>query len=560
MVGNPFVDYLNQFNVMSPNHSKIYDEYTYEAKENNFSFTIETKIEDHLISLFRNEPHSVILTGNAGDGKTRLCRSIYNSLSLSELNDWPNEGIIDLKFDKGIIRFVKDLSELKDEVIENELLKLQSYIQNNHQEKIYYLIAANEGKLTKFLSRNSQMNYLKESVRDRLKDYSNNKTRFSVFNLLDVTSSLYVDKVLEEWNKDSNWELCHSCYRKKTCIIQFNHEKTSNEQVKDRLVEQYRLLDYLGTHITMRELLIHISYVLTGGYDCSDIQNAKHDEFAKQMDRPFYENFYGHGIEVEAFSEMRALKAFREVDPGNYSISNIDDFIINGDLSSNKRLEEIHREIFKADLDLKLGYFIKKLDIYRNHNKESNDNFVNEWINKLRRKFYFEFPEESLFDRKSLIPFNYVSDYGDLFDNISKLGKIRRDIINGLNRAFSKKLVAPTNDLLATNDNLMIHGTYKMKNLKINQENARPEMDHRASKFLLSVDGVLIPMDLHLFEYLMRLNAGNTHNLLREDVEILLDTFKNELIKLSEPDPDILSILRYDSDKGMYIEDEIFIP
>ncbi|MGW6610834.1 hypothetical protein ACWF7H_24275, partial [Peribacillus butanolivorans] len=189
-----------------------------------------------------------------------------------------------------------------------------------------------------------------------------------------------------------------------------------------------------------------------------------------------------------------------------------------------------------------------------------NDNFVDEWINKLRRKFYFEFPEESLFDRKSLIPFDYITDFGELFDNANKQGKVKKALITGLNRAFSKKLVDPSSDLLATNDNLMIHGTYKMRNLKILPENARPEMDHRASKFLLSVDEILIPMDLHLFEYLMRLNSGNTHNLLREDVEILLDTFKNELIKLSEPDPDYLSILRYDNDKGMYIEDEILIP
>lgn len=560
MTGNPFVGYLNQFNVLSPNHSKIYDEYTYEENEQNFSFTIDTKIENHLITLFENEPRSVILTGNAGDGKTRLCRSVFNYFSSSELNDWPDEGIIDLEFDKGTIRFVKDLSELKEEIIDHELSKLQNYIQNNHQEKVYYLIAANEGKLTKFLSQQSNMYYLKEIVRESLRNYSNNTTHFSVFNLLDVTSSLYVDKVLEEWNKESNWELCNSCSRKKTCIIQFNHEKTSKKHVKDRLVEQYRLLDFLSTHITMRELLIHISYVLTGGYDCSDIQNAKHEEFAKQMDRPFYENFYGHGIEAEAFSEIRALKAFREVDPGNYSISNIDDFIVNGDLSSNKYLEEIHRDLFNSDLDLKLGYFIKKLDIYRNHNQESNDNFIEVWINKLRRKFYFEFPDDSLFERKSLIPFSYISDYEELLEDVSKQGRIRKDLINGLNRAFSKKLVAPTNDLLATNDNLMIHGTYKMRNLKVNQEDARGEIDHRASKFLLSVNEVSIFMDLHLFEYLMRLNAGYTHNTLREDVEILLDTFKNELIKLSEPDPDILSILRYDSDKGMYIEDEIFIP
>jgi hypothetical protein len=57
----------------------------------------------------------------------------------------------------------------------------------------------------------------------------------------------------------------------------------------------------------------------------------------------------------------------------------------------------------------------------------------------------------------------------------------------------------------------------------------------------------------------MRLNNGDTHNILKEDVEILLDTFRNELIKETETDPFVLNILRLDKEKGLYVQDCIEI-
>lgn len=558
MTENQFINYLNQYNVLSPNHSKIYDEYTNDSK---FSFTIDTKIEKHLKNLFEHNPGSVILTGNAGDGKTRLCRTIYNHFSQQKLQDWPNDGILNINIDnEKTIRIVKDLSELKDEVIEYELTCLQAHIQNNHRDKIYYLIAANEGKLTKFLSQKKDLNFLKVNVRNRFSDYHNNTGQFSVLNLMDVTSSLYVEKVLNEWNKEEYWNACESCSKRETCIINFNHKKTTQELVKKRLVEQYRVLDYLGTHITMRELLIHISYVLTGGFICKDIHNRNIDEFQNQMSKPYYENFFGNGIEQEAFAEMGALKIFKEFDPGNYSNSKIDDFIINGDLSSLDELESIHKNLFNEDIDLQRGYFRKCLELYRNHSNDSNEEFIDQWIYKLRRKFYFEFPEGNWFDRKSLIPFSYINLFESLFNNPARQAHIRKDLITGLNRAFAKKLVEPTNGLLATNENLMIHSTFKTSQFRIVEEENLEELDHCSSKFKLIVEESTIPMDLYLFEYLMRLSVGDTHNVLKENVEILIDTFKNELIKLSESDPYLLSILRYEKDKGLYVQDEIEIP
>ncbi|WHY88582.1 hypothetical protein QNH39_12380 [Neobacillus novalis] len=557
---NSFVNYLDQFNVLSPNHSKIYDEYTYEQSENAYSFKIDTKVEHYLIEMFKSRPQSVILTGNAGDGKTRLCRSIYNKFSQQELGNWPTSGIIDIEFIHGKIRIVKDLSELKEEIILQELISLQKGIESNHSKKVYYLIAANEGKLTKFLSQCRDLSSLKKAVTDRFRDYRSNDETFSVINLLSVTSSIYVEKVLAEWNKEENWLPCDGCTSKNSCIIYLNHKRTSQPHVKDRLVEQYRLLDYLGTHITMRELLIHISFLLTGGFTCKDIKDAGYDGLKQQIEKPYYQNFYGHNIEHEAFSEMRALRHFRELDPGAHSVSRIDDFIINGDLSGDKELESLHSALYNNDLDLYLGYFKKRLEMYRDHNKDSNDTLIDEWISKLRRKFYFEFPNEVLFNRKSMIPFQYINEYDQMFDNLIKRMHSRKDIINGLNRSFSKRLVSPSQQLYATNENLMIHSLVPSTQVIIEEENTRNDIDHLPSRFYMAVNHkIKMPVDLHVFEYLMRLNNGNTHNILKEDVEILLDTFKNEIIKNSEQDQFVLNILRLDSEKGLFIHDEIFV-
>lgn len=557
---NSFVNYLDQFNVLSPNHAKIYDEYTYDEGERSYSFKIDTKVEAYLTEIFSSRPQSVILTGNAGDGKTRLCRSIYNNVTGEELKNWPDSGIIDVSFSHGTIRIVKDLSELKEEVIFNELIGLQKALETNHSEKVFYLIAANEGKLTKFLSQNTELSYLRENVTKRFRDHKHNNDVFSIINLLNVTSSIYVERLLEEWNREENWSPCNSCAKNKACIIYLNHRRTSSEHVKKRLVEQYRLLDYLGTHITMREMLIHISYILTGGFTCDDIEEADYEDLKEQIEKPYYQNFYGLKIEHEAFSEMRALKLFRELDPGKYSISNIDDFILNGDVSGNQELENLHNQLFNDELDLYLGYFKKRLKLYRDHNKDSNDKFIEEWIHKLRRKFYYEIPSDELFDRKSLISFQFVDEYDQMFDNQAKRMHSRKDLINGLNRSFSKRLVGVTSHLYATNENLMIYSVNPVSSVRVEQEPSRDDIDHLASKFYLTVNGsISLPVDLHVFEYLMRLNQGNTHNILKEDVEILLDTFKNEIIKQSEPDPFILNILRLDQEKGLFVQDEIIV-
>ncbi|MFB1081894.1 hypothetical protein [Jeotgalibacillus sp. JSM ZJ347] len=557
---NPFVYYLDQYNVLSPNHSKIYDEYTIDPdKTDTYSFTIKTKIEDTLINTFENDPQSIILTGNAGDGKTRLCRVVYDYFNQTSLQEWPEDGIIDVPFSKGTIRIVKDLSELQEEVIYSELESLQEYIKNQHANNIYFLIAANEGKLTKFLSQYSDLEFLRSEVASRFKSYEYNNEAFSIFNLLDVTSSVYVDRVLEEWNKKENWSACDSCPKQNRCIINLNHKRTSQDHIKEKIVEQYKLLDYLDTHITMREMLIHISYTLTGGYTCDDIFGAEYKELEQQTKKPYYENFYGHQLDENAFSEMKALKIFKALDPGLYSHSSIDDFIVNGDINGDEQSEIAHDKLIDNSLDLQLGYFKKKLSLYRDYDVQKNHQIIEEWIPKLRRKYFYEMESESEVNSNQLLPFEYTQEYISLFNNKKAQAHLKKDIINGLNRVFSGRLTEQTNKhLYATNKNLMIYDQFKSKDIEIEEESNRSDLDRVPSKFVVIVDDrVELNMNLAVFEFLMRASGGGTHNVLQQDAEILIDTFKNELIRISEPEEYELNILRYDNKTGLFIEDEI---
>lgn len=557
MKKNSFIDYLDQFNILSPNHAKIYDEYTIDDRFKQYDFTIETKIQSNVLDVFKNRPKSIILTGNAGDGKTRLCRIVNNQLSDNDLVDWPEGGIIEIEFEHGRLRIVKDLSELRDDVIFKQLKELQSSIVDD-SSKLYFLIAANEGKLTKFLSSKTELNELKNMVNERFKSHKDNDDQFSVINLLDVTSSLYVEKILDHWSQNINWKECYQCRKRKACIIFLNHQRLKEIEIRRRVFEQYRLIEYMGVHITLREILIHLSFLITGGLRCEDIHKADYKELSEQSKKVYYENFYGNNADANAFTEMKAIKLFKTIDPGFISQSEIDDFIINGDISGDDTFEDYHKKLFNKELDMEFGFFRRKLNQYRDHNGIIEGDFIDEWIRKLRRKLYYEVSNDMKINRHKLLPFQHLSSYEKLFESDKAKQQTKNFIINGLNRSFTNRLVKPSKNLYATSQDLMIKDIFKNKQVEIIEQENRDDLDYLPSEFILRVDDkIKMPVNLFIFEYLMRVNYGGTHNALSEEANILIDTFKNELLEKSEPEEYVLNVLKLDKDIGLYVEDEI---
>src|SRR5699024_2736529 len=147
-----------------------------------------------------------------------------------------------------------------------------------------------------------------------------------------------------------------------------------------------------------------------------------------------------------------------------------------------------HKGLFNEDLDLQYGFFSKRLRIYRDHNKDNKDTFITDWIYKLRRKVFFEVGDENLINTSQLLPFEYINEYTSLFGEQQKQTHIKKDLITGLNRAFSNRLVKNGKNLYATTENLMIYDSFRIKRVRIEEENDRKEIDYKPSKFILSIE------------------------------------------------------------------------
>jgi len=556
---NPFVSFMHQYDLTTADYSKIFDEHTKKIE-----YSIDTNINKKIIEELSTSPRSIIITGNAGDGKTRICRNVYDQLVEEEFKGWPESGIAEISYKNYKIRIIKDLSELKNEVIVEELKKLQDSLENT-ESKVYFLIAANEGKLTHTLVKYPELNKLKSLVIPQF--ISNNKElemtkEIKVYNLLYASSSIYAEKIVEGWNEEQNWNICNDCSSKNICIINSNHLALSDKTTKNRMMRMYKSLDMNGKHMTMRELLIHLAYTQTGGMACKDIHEASNSESIQGLaKKSYYENFFGNNLRPEVFEEIGGIQEFKSLDPGYISDSLIDDFLLNGDLSSNEQIKNTHQTLFGKDIDVENGAYYEDVKMYRSNIHGDNVNGVelmNKWFPRLRRKYYFESQDNKKVEK--LIPYRHRYDFISILHRGRIEHSIKVKLVDGLNTFFAKRMVySPSHQLYVSSDSLLVHQIIGLDQVEFHIQGKNETIDQTGTKLTLSVQGVELAINLVTFEYLMRLSNGGMLNVLREHVEILLNSFRNRLISLKKQDENILQILKFDRIQGAFVLETIEI-
>jgi len=158
--------------------NQIQDEYVRKVAKNlgiGEPLDIEFPWQQEIIAKFdsKDEHKLIILTGTAGDGKTKLCRDIVKSLdgvSFDE-NDWNAHSY----FSTNERTVVKDFSELKEdkELLIHELIEI---LDSNTVSKPI-LVAVNDGilieDLESFINRTSDNN--KKETAQRLKEIIEDK-------------------------------------------------------------------------------------------------------------------------------------------------------------------------------------------------------------------------------------------------------------------------------------------------------------------------------------------------------------------------------------------------
>jgi len=251
-------------------HSFMMDERN--ADDFNIVLPQEQEIRERLTEL-----KFILLTGEAGDGKTRLLRNLKNVLT-------------EYGFE-----MITDFSE-KDEAQRRKIIeKINDLLDGKCEEK--YILAANIGIFMKTVLQH------KPEMIEKLKHGSPDVLviNFERRNL--AANEKLFRKIITEFLAFDRGSQCEDtkCPWHEDCVYRKNME-----ELADRGVEGLRVLCnavYLtGGHITFRELLSLVSYMVTFGQDCDDRKNA--------MDQEKYRYYQVFGI-----TEAPLLEKFCSLDP-----------------------------------------------------------------------------------------------------------------------------------------------------------------------------------------------------------------------------------------------------
>jgi hypothetical protein len=567
-VRNPFVDYLTRYTTASPDHEAAFDEFIAQAEPPaGGPLRLNTRVETFLRACFEanqgSNPPSVILTGNAGDGKTYLCRQIVAAFTGRPVEDWELFAEAPIERDGVRLHVVKDLSEMGEARGTEVLNGLAATLSNQHASECY-LIAANEGRLRYLLGQEKRLNLLYQQVDRQLKDGPEVDSRqLIVINLTEVTTSSFVLETLRWMTDPAHWDNCHACPIAERCPLHLNAIRLRDAHVAGRVRMLYQLLEHLDIHVTVRDMLIHLAYTLAGNKRCDELQRleARHEDLSHFA---YYENIWGRADENAFRRKASVVQYLDRLHIGDHSLFEIDDFIVSGGQTPNQREE--HKRLFEPTIDLNERSFAQDREAYlsggadRTAAEEERD--LMRWLPHCRRKLFFEWHAEQHVNR--LIPFLYLDVYQSLLrDERGVHERVLRDLVLGLNRAFSRLYLTESEHLFVTTQYLhsgeqprpLVRLRFPLTDMWLEAESLEtpafnrerralrlvfaPPAQLRGARLSERAEPMLWSFGLLQFEYLLRLAHGGTYNVLAEECELDVRSLKDRLLSAfaSAPKP-----------------------
>ncbi|WP_371187834.1 hypothetical protein [Thalassotalea maritima] len=230
---------------------------------------IDFKWQGQIIQQFNSKDSQgvIILTGTAGDGKTKLCRDIVKQIDgdLFNEDDW-NARSYFCNEDRTIVKDFSELQSEKFEVIEQLIDVLTA---GKASKPI--LIAVNDGILVEeidnYISRarseevKKTASLLKEIIEDKINlgfSDCNRQELIKLINLSKLNAKDNFSLIINEIVGHAGWEGCNDCDGKKNnqCPIYSKYQllKTS-KTVRENLSNIILLLQLNNEHFTIRELL-----------------------------------------------------------------------------------------------------------------------------------------------------------------------------------------------------------------------------------------------------------------------------------------------------------------
>ncbi len=350
---NSHIARLNRYLPFDSSHDQIYEEHA-SAKD---AIDFETVALKYILDACMSGATAIILTGDAGHGKTHLCRrliEIYSGYSSDEeqksntsrsLLNTHCDGLTDIPprdKNKKPLRIFKDFSEVTIDIAAD---RLEKALENNG---VITVVCANEGRLRASLSGEKSgerskkiLNRFESSFDDGLCS-TDGKTHIVNLNYQSIAAESVDDsllkKAMKNWMHGTRWTTCANCESSPNCPIYHNQKLIhhSNELGNTRLEQLnllFKTLERTDAVITIRDMLMMAAYLITGGLSCSDVHErvgtTKKIGWARQF--AFYNLLFEKpdNLSPGQISAIPILKSLHKIDPGLRASRTTDDELIN---------------------------------------------------------------------------------------------------------------------------------------------------------------------------------------------------------------------------------------
>jgi hypothetical protein len=345
---------------------------------------IETKALIKVKKMCRKGRGLIVLTGNAGHGKTFIAREILLDFQGKDRNS---------DEDKKLVMEQLNGDELKDPGIEHAGKKLAMHLDLSHtgSDAIAYLekalkqadekvtlVCVNEGRLRVLISEWEGDEKIRQRFEDGLEDCVRSGVAsreddlyFINLNYQSVVAGgrdSILESALKAWvDDDSKWSSRESSIDKEKCPIYRNRELlriTGDEESdefprkrRDGIAFLFRLAELYGHPTTIREMLQLLAYVLTGGKSCNEFKSmdTANPDGGWQSSFSFYSLIFGPDLAEDDLRQLPLVKKLKALDPakGAWRLSD-DNYIVADEDESHSGIDLNYRKTDKTIEDARL--------------------------------------------------------------------------------------------------------------------------------------------------------------------------------------------------------------
>ncbi len=533
---NPFVKHL----LTLYSQSQVSNAGTRGLDEIGKATYVQTYLDEKLKpALLKGEFSLVVISGNAGDGKTAFIQQfeVFAESKGAQMQRGVNGAVFNLKghtYQSNYDGSQDEGDDRNDAVLQKFFGPFAGKDKSTWPENQTRLIAINEGRLVDFFLENEDKfplltNQIQQGLAGAAPEIGiavlNLNLRSVVAESGESKSSI-LERLISTMTKREYWQACEKCDLKVKCYAYHNamtfQDPVAGPKVIERLKMIYTITHLRGRlHITMRDLRSGLAFMLAGTRDCDEIHNLYQNGGEESQNRildSFYFNSWLGGGES---SNDRIISLLSEIDMAKVSNPRLDlelGFLSPG-IKAMSRFSFAGRSRYDDELVEVLFH-----QLPRDYSSKNRSRLIakhRRYLSHMRRRYFFERRDG---DWQEMLPYGSAEHF---LSSIRTPGvKSAEDIaliLRAINHGEGLSNPGRLGELLALRVRQVDKGTIRSYRLFEGKKfTLRTEQDADSNPFLECLSQALIlsydsgdghkaklRINLDIYEMLMRLNRSS---------------------------------------------------